>query len=715
MVIGLLSAEGVQASPKNVVLILMDDVDLYDLGYNSIDGSAYNATTPTIDALASGGIKLTNFYADSPVCSPTRAALSTGMNPLQFGMDGIWPIVFDSTEQYSRALNGLPTGIARLGSEMHKLGMETLFYGKWHVGASRPEYLPGGGGWNEYQLIEPIDNHASIYTVHKESGVTSEYVEHPDTWWTDSIISDIHAKAGAGEPFFILFAPFSTHNPLVVPPGFDNSPHGFDLATTRGVYQSIMFTLDANIGRIVDALEGHGLLDDTLIVVTSDNGGQLAAINTDRTARLTGTKRWVYEGGIHVPAFMHWPAGIGAGKSNGSLMTVADLMPTLMELLGSPNLSGLNVTGTSKARAVTEDAYIVHKPVLWESAWYASRPNPPGTWQGNEMAMRKGDYKIVRLHGAEDLYLFDLVNDPLEAVDLELAEPELFAAMKDDLLQMRLDASQYKPFPRESSAQLLLDFDPRLNSHNNDLTFRFRIDVPNTIPASRNIYYHPGQLDVQLLPTGQIQVEFFSVHESTGSQVSEMLLSPPLSPGLHDVMFVIDSWREDTSAYELYVDGVSVDTQNDDVTHRTPWSSLFDPALGDAGLSLTCVGWFRLRFYPEDFTDGSVTRCDPVIDDDADAVADVIDNCSGMVNPGQADADGDGIGDLCEAVPDTDSEPDMDSEPVESPDSTQSSATAESGGGGGCSYGAGNRADPLLLLLAGLALVYTRFRRQRQA
>ncbi len=600
----------VATPPRNIIYIMLDDADFYDFGYNRVNGSSFNTITPHMNSLRQGGMLLKNFYSGSSICSPTRASVLTGNSPLNYGLDYVWPQVYTENDQYSRGLNAIPNAsqTIHLGQEMKKLGLTTIHYGKWHVGSSRSEYLPSASGWDEYEIRDPVPGQVigrtGTYDVYRETGRRREHVYYLDSWQTDNIVADIHAKAQAGKRFFINFWPHTPHKDYFIPPGFNNSSYGFDLTTDRGKVQAMMVEMDNNVGKIIDALRANNIFEDTLIVITSDNGGHRDGNNPDRYSLLSGDKVDLSEGGIKVSAVFHWPNQIPANSTNDSMMTTLDLLPTFMELLGSENINTIDaqLDGNSKAPVIANNVDGYDVPIIWQTSWYTTRQ--PNTRWRSEWALRQGQYKLIKFHFSQTANsgwrLYDIVRDPGEFNNLKNQKPALFRQMKEAMTVQRLQSSRFYQFPTVTQTKRTIRFDPRLNSHSSDLTFAFDIQVPETLSEHKVIYDHPGQLTIRLLTSRKIQVRFYSVHQEFTTRTSEVLLSNRLSAGKHRVVFGIESWRNDTSQFELYVDGVFQDKQDSNLIHRTPWSSVSDASLGHSGINLSCIRWYKLKFYPDE-------------------------------------------------------------------------------------------------------------------
>jgi len=322
----------------NILLINCDDLGYGDLGCY---GSPKNHT-PHLDALARGGMRLTDFYAASPVCSASRAALLTGCYPQRIGF-GYHSVLFPG------AAKGLHPEETTLGGQLKKAGYATKIIGKWHCG-DQPPFLPTSHGFDDYFGI-PYSNDMGVQrrstpdrppwecplplmrgaTVVQEQpdqrGITERY--------TDAAVQFIDGHRE--QPFFLYLAHMYVHVPLFVPRQFlDRSKNG--------AYGGAVECIDWSTGVLVDRLRQHGLLENTLILFTSDNGSR-ARDEGGSNAPCRGTKATTWEGGQRVPCILHWPGRIPAGSVYTGVTCNIDLFPTINALAGAGELPRLPIDG----------------------------------------------------------------------------------------------------------------------------------------------------------------------------------------------------------------------------------------------------------------------------------------------------------------------------------------------------------------------------------
>ena len=315
----------------NFIILFADDMGYGDAGCY---GHPY-IKTPNLDRMASEGARLTSFYASSPVCSPSRAALLTGRHPLRCGV----PQVLGPESE-----GGLPESEITLADVLKNKGYRTACIGKWHIGHAREELMPTSRGFDHYfgllysnDMIKPwvqTDKPLALFE-------NLDPVEHPvdqrtlTKRYTERAIDFI--RANKNEPFFLYLPYTMPHLPLFTAEVFLNS--------RAGLYGAVIEEIDWSVGEILKTVKGLGLDDNTLVVFTSDNGpwnnmpSRMLAEGIERwhagtPGLLRGSKGTTYEGGMRVPGVFRWPRTIPAGQVNVELASTMDLFPTLVHAAG---------------------------------------------------------------------------------------------------------------------------------------------------------------------------------------------------------------------------------------------------------------------------------------------------------------------------------------------------------------------------------------------
>jgi len=408
--------------PPNVVLIVVDD-----LGYGDL--SCYGATdlqTPHIDGLAASGVRFTQFYANCPVCSPTRASVLTGRYPDLVGVPGVIRTHRENSWGY------LDPKAVLLPRVLARAGYHTAIVGKWHLGLGSPN-TPNEHGFDYFHgfLGDMMDDYYSHLrhdiNYMRLNDQTIEPEGHATDLFSQWAADYVEERAATAQPFFLYLAYNAPHTPIQPPEAWlervrQRHP---DMAPKRAQLVALIEHMDDGIGRVMAALEACGAADNTLVVFVSDNGGQsnVGAQN----GPLRGGKQDLYEGGIRVPMCAAWPGHIpGGGRSDRVALTM-DLYPTICEACGAA--TDAEMDGSSMLPALRgeeqpeEDRYLFW--VRREGGRHGGRAY---------RAVRHGDHKLVQNSPFEPYELFDLGEDPLEEHPLprsHKAYRRLFSALRE--------------------------------------------------------------------------------------------------------------------------------------------------------------------------------------------------------------------------------------------------------------------------------------------
>ncbi|MGB3455986.1 MAG: sulfatase [Litorimonas sp.] len=303
------AAEQETSRPPNVVLFMADDLGWGDIGLNGAD----LIDTPNIDRLGMEGIQLTEFYAGANVCTPSRAALLTGRYANRSGMQHVI---------YPFSQRGLPRSEVTVAELLRDAGYATAMVGKWHLGHGA-EHWPTEHGFDRFYGVaysndmEPFDLYRGseiIQSPADQAQLTANYAAEA---------ADFIAENADG-PFFLYIAETFPHIPLFI-------SNEFEGRSEAGLYGDVVEAMDAGIGEVLDALEVAGIADDTLVIITSDNGPWFEG----DAGPLRSRKGEMHEGGFRVPFVARWPRGLPAGQVRDGMAMQIDLMPTLAALAGA--------------------------------------------------------------------------------------------------------------------------------------------------------------------------------------------------------------------------------------------------------------------------------------------------------------------------------------------------------------------------------------------
>jgi arylsulfatase A-like enzyme len=401
----------------NVLFIMADDLGYADLScYGRRDYE-----TPVLDGLAAQGMKFTHAYANSAVCTATRVGLITGRYQYRL------PVGLH--EPLSTGDVGLPSASEQpnMPSLMRNSGYRTTLIGKWHMGAL-PKYGPLKSGYDEFWGIygggvdyyrHGFNGNLDLWdgdTKVEETGYMTDLL-------ADATIRTLERRAQDRQPFFISLHFTAPHWPWEGPDALGKAESDHIAASiepsafmhydggTLATYAAMMRSLDSNVGRVLQRLAALGLESDTIVVFTSDNGGE----RFSDTWPLSGKKTELLEGGIRVPAIVRWPGVVAPGTESIEQIMSMDWLPTFVAAGGGRQSTvfpsdGIDITPALKGSALPERA------LFWRFK------------NKNQKAARRGSYKYLSINGNE--FLFDVVQDPLERGNLKNRLPEIFAELK---------------------------------------------------------------------------------------------------------------------------------------------------------------------------------------------------------------------------------------------------------------------------------------------
>ena len=396
----------------NVVVILADDLGAGDLS----SFGAKDLQTPNIDRLVADGIRFDRFYANSPVCSPTRAALMTGRYPDRVGVPGVIRTQPEDNWGY------LSPQATLLPKVLHRAGYHTALVGKWHLGLTPPN-LPNDRGFDHFHgfLGDMMDD----YLTHRRHGNNYMRLDrreidppgHATDLFTNWAVDYIRDRSKQRDPFFLYLAYNAPHVPVQPPDNYLERAKRRGLDDRRARLAALIEHLDAGVGQVIAALKASGAYENTLIVFTSDNGGQVSAGASNGPLR--GAKEDMYEGGIREPMCAVWPGHIRGGSRTERVALTMDLFPTICEVAGAQPPQPLD--GVSLLPDLTGEQRTDDRTLYW-----VRREGGP-RYQGLTIeAVRKGDWKLVHNSPFEPLQLFNLRDDPKEQTDLSTQNRAMF-------------------------------------------------------------------------------------------------------------------------------------------------------------------------------------------------------------------------------------------------------------------------------------------------
>jgi arylsulfatase A-like enzyme len=398
-----------QAKPPNIVFILADD-----LGY--ADVSCYgrpDLSTPNIDRISAQGLRFLQAYANSAVCTATRTALITGRYQYRLRLGLEEPLAGNPEV-------GLPPEHPTLPSLLKKAGYSSTLVGKWHLGAL-PKFGPLKSGYDHFYGFR---------------GGAVDYFSHSagsrDDFWDDDVplhqagyltsllgsraVDVVNGYAKSGQPFMISLHFNAPHWPWEAPGDeaeserlrqADSGLADFDGGSQK-TYQRMIEAMDQQIGRVLQALHANGLTDNTIVIFTSDNGGERFA----DTWPFTGKKTELLEGGLRIPAIISWPARIPRSQTTEQVSISMDWLPTLLAAAGAVHDPAYPLDGMNLLPMLTQNASPVSRKLFWRYKANAQR------------AARDGDYKFLKI--LDNTFLFNVVDDPLERANLKERKKDVY-------------------------------------------------------------------------------------------------------------------------------------------------------------------------------------------------------------------------------------------------------------------------------------------------
>ncbi len=434
--------------PPNIIFFLADDLGRQDLG-------TYGSTfyeTPHLDRLAREGAKFTDAYAACPVCSPTRASILTGQWPQRTGItDSIGaPLTPDAWKRNTKLLpapyaDRLALDSPTLAKSLKAAGYATFFAGKWHLGPEGwwPENqgfdhnfggIDKGGPYGGKRYFSPYGN------PRLTDGPEGEHL--PDRLAAEAAT---FIAANKDRPFFAYFPFYAVHTPLMARPDLQKKyeekrarlgliekwgregERDVRLSQDHAIDAGMVEAMDLAVGKVLAQLDALGLLENTIVIFTSDNGG-LSTSEGWPTSNLPlrAGKGWIYEGGIREPLLVRWPGVASPGSVIDAPVSSPDFFPTLLEAARAQPAPGQTLDGVSLVPVLRGTA-TPDRALYWHYPHYGNQGGAPAA------AVRRGPWKLIHWFEDDRVELFNVVTDLAEAHDFAAREPARVATLRADL------------------------------------------------------------------------------------------------------------------------------------------------------------------------------------------------------------------------------------------------------------------------------------------
>ncbi|MDA8796966.1 arylsulfatase [Luminiphilus sp.] len=445
----LAGAQMTAAERPNVVVIVADDLGWADVGYHG-----GNIDTPSLDRLAEQGVQLNRFYT-TPICSPTRAALMTGRDPMRLGVAYGVIMPWDNI--------GVNPAEHFMPESFGAAGYQTAMVGKWHLGHAQMTYHPNERGFEHFygHLHTEVGFYPPFANVggkdFQVNGVTADD-EGYETYLLADEVSRYIRERDTQKPFFIYMPFIAPHTPLDAPAELQEKYKDIDTdlpparsnqtdstrriskllmrESARPMYAAVVDGMDQAIGQVLNTLDEEGLSDNTIVLFFSDNGGAAYSYGGADNAPLRGGKGETFEGGIRVVSLMRWPEKLQGGQIFDQVMTVMDVFPTLADAAGVDPLNTFEFDGSSLWPSISEGTTHRREDMIM----FASEIPIYGSFK---LTAFDNTWKLVQEMEQEQLsttvtnYLFKIADDPNEYNNLAAEYPDIVVSMSKAISEWR--------------------------------------------------------------------------------------------------------------------------------------------------------------------------------------------------------------------------------------------------------------------------------------
>ena len=433
----------------NILVMVADDLGWADVGYHGGD-----IDTPSLDLLAEQGVQLNRFYT-TPICSPTRAALMTGRDPIRLGVAYGVILPWDNI--------GVHPDEHFMPQSFQEAGYQTAMVGKWHLGHAQMTYHPNNRGFDHFYghlhtevgFYPPFANQGG--KDFQLNGVSIDDDGYETYLLADEVSRYIRAR-DKSRPFFMYMPFIAPHTPLDAPQELQEKYKDIDTdlpparsrqtdetrrmakmmlqPSARPMYAAVVDAMDQAIGRVLQTLEEEGIADNTIVLFFSDNGGAAYSYGGANNAPLRGGKGETFEGGIRVVSLLRWPAMLGSGQRFDQIMSVMDVFPTLAAAAGIETGNTFELDGRNMWPAIAQGEPVsLEKPLM-----FASEIPIYGSFKFTAF---DENWKLVQEVEQEQLsvtvtnYLFDISKDPNEYNNLASAYPEVVEQLSEAIHEWR--------------------------------------------------------------------------------------------------------------------------------------------------------------------------------------------------------------------------------------------------------------------------------------
>ncbi len=419
------------AEKPNILIIYTDDMGIGDVSFLNNGW----VKTPNIDKLASEGLVISNYYTSSPVSSPSRSGLTTGIFPTELGITCYLNTraANANCEQFDYLDPEVPT----MADFLKKAGYKTGHFGKWHMGGGRDvtnapqitEY-----GFDEYSSTYESPDPDPLLTATNWIWSKKDSIMrwNRTAYFVDKTLDFL--KRYKGQPCFVNLWPDDMHDPWIQDKAAMESENTW---TTPPNFKAVLAEYDKQIGRLLDGLAELGLEENTIVIFTSDNG-PAPSFDQQRTNQLHGLKCSLYEGGIRMPFIIKWPKQIKGGNiDNKTVLNAVDLLPSLCAITNSKLPKSIRLSGEDMSKALLGKPELRKKDMMWDFGRndYFNYPRGKNKDQRSpHLAIRKGNMKLLVNSWDENFELYDLSSDPKETTNIANQHPALVKELYAELI-----------------------------------------------------------------------------------------------------------------------------------------------------------------------------------------------------------------------------------------------------------------------------------------
>ncbi|MFH1458746.1 MAG: sulfatase, partial [Candidatus Omnitrophota bacterium] len=476
----------------NIIIFYVDDMGWMDWS----DGSDFYET-PNMRALADQGVKFMQAYSPAANSTPSRACLLTGRTPARLN---VTDVVANQTVFTKNYLEQSEITIAEVAKTK---GYKTCLIGKWHLGAIAT-YGPQFQGFDT--VIGTCDNGMPGSYFWNYNGQPYFYTGTPGEYLTDRLTSEAEQwiRANKNDPFLLYLSHYGVHVPIQAKQSYIDYFAGKadGLWHNNDTYAAMLKSIDDSLGKIMQLLVEENIVDNTIIIFSSDNGGEQITPNYGRITNnypLREGKTYPYEGGIRIPLIIKWPGVTSSASIDNTMVGQVDLFPTICEMINADLPQGVALDGVSIAPLLSKSGSINRDALYWHFPHYRINENKNITPYS---IIRKGDYKLIKNYEDNSLELYNINSDISESNNIAESEPGIRDSMHQELRDWLDSVGAQLPLPAENMLENadfgngVANWDKAANVIISPTTAEFHSAPGAALVENRTVYWHHIRQDV---------------------------------------------------------------------------------------------------------------------------------------------------------------------------------------------------------------------------